>query len=52
MTTTFIGGCGGHRRAESNEEYLMSTLTFSAPIYANLFDDKDGDGYPSGRLPF
>jgi uncharacterized protein (DUF736 family) len=42
-----IGACWSKRSAEGRD-YLSVKLddpSFPAPIYANLFDDEDGEGY-------
>lgn len=48
----FVGraeiGAAWSKRSAENHDYLSVKLddsSFSAPIYANLFDDEDGDGY-------
>ena len=41
-------GAGWSKRSEEGREYLSLKLddpSFTAPIYANLFDDQDGEGY-------
>ena len=58
----FVGraeiGAAWAKRSNEGRDYLGLKLddpSFTAPIYANLFDDEDGDGYslvwsrPSGR---
>ena len=51
-------GAAWSKRSNEGREYLGLKLddpSFTAPIYANLFDDEDGDGFsliwsrPSGR---
>lgn len=51
-------GAAWSRRSNEGREYLSLKLddpSFTAPIYANLFDDEEGEGYsliwsrPSGR---
>jgi uncharacterized protein (DUF736 family) len=42
-----IGACWA-KRSEEGRDYLSVKLddpSFTAPIYANLFDDEDGEGY-------
>ncbi len=48
----FVGraeiGAAWSRRSNEGRDYLSVKLddpSFNAPIYANLFDDEDGDGY-------
>ena len=48
----FVGraeiGAAWSKRSSEGREYLSLKLddpSFNAPIYANLFDDEDGDGY-------
>ena len=48
----FVGraeiGAAGSKRSEEGRDYLSLKLddpSFTAPIYANLFDDQDGEGY-------
>ncbi|VTZ21765.1 conserved hypothetical protein [Methylocella tundrae] len=48
----FVGradiGAGWSKRSNEGRDYLGLKLddpSFIAPIYANLFDDEDGDGY-------
>ena len=41
-------GAAWQKRSEQDRDYLSVKLddpSFTAPIYANLFDDEDGDGY-------
>ena len=41
-------GAGWAKRSNEGRDYLGLKLddpSFTAPIYANLFDDEDGDGY-------
>ena len=41
-------GAGWSKRSEEGRDYLSLKLddpSFTAPIYANLFDDEDGEGY-------
>jgi uncharacterized protein (DUF736 family) len=41
-------GAGWSKRSEEGRNYLSLKLddpSFNAPIYANLFDDEDGEGY-------
>jgi uncharacterized protein (DUF736 family) len=41
-------GAAWSKRSEEGRDYLSLKLddpSFNAPIYANLFDDEDGDGY-------
>ncbi len=41
-------GAGWSKRSEEGRGYLSLKLddpSFNAPIYANLFDDEDGEGY-------
>ena len=41
-------GAGWSKRSEEGRDYLSVKLddpSFNAPIYANLFEDEDGDGY-------
>ena len=41
-------GAGWSRRSNEGRDYISIKLddpSFSAPIYANLFDDEGGDGY-------
>ena len=41
-------GAAWPKRSNEGREYLSVKLddpSFTAPIYANLFDDEDGDGY-------
>lgn len=58
----FVGrveiGAAWSKRSNEGRDYLGLKLddpSFTAPIYANLFDDEDGDGYsliwsrPNGR---
>lgn len=58
----FVGrveiGAAWAKRSNEGRDYLGLKLddpSFTAPIYANLFDDEDGDGYsliwsrPNGR---
>jgi uncharacterized protein (DUF736 family) len=58
----FVGraeiGAGWSKRSNERRDYLSVKLddpSFNAPIYANLFDDEDGEGYtriwsrPNGR---
>ena len=58
----FVGqaeiGAGWTKTSQGGREYLALKLddpSFNAPIYANLFDDEDGEGYsliwsrPNGR---
>ena len=58
----FVGrveiGAAWSRRSNEGREYLSLKLddpSFNAPIFANLFDDEDGEGYsliwsrPNGR---
>jgi uncharacterized protein (DUF736 family) len=51
-------GAAWSKRSNENRDYLGLKLddpSFNAPIYANLFDDEDGEGYsliwsrPNGR---
>ena len=51
-------GAAWSKRSNEGRDYLGLKLddpSFTAPIYANLFDDEDGDGYsliwsrPNGR---
>jgi len=51
-------GAGWSKRSNEGRDYLSLKLddpSFNAPIYANLFDDEDGEGYsliwsrPNGR---
>ena len=48
----FVGradiGAAWSKRSEEGRDYLSLKLddpSFAAPIYANLFDDQDGEGY-------
>ena len=48
----FVGraeiGAAWSKRSEEGRDYLSLKLddpSFNAPIYANLFNDEDGDGY-------
>ena len=48
----FVGraeiGAAWSKRSAENRDYLSVKLddpSFNAPIYANLFDDEDGDGF-------
>ncbi|MCA6111804.1 DUF736 domain-containing protein [Bradyrhizobium cenepequi] len=48
----FVGraeiGAAWSKRSEEGRDYLSLKLddpSFNAPIYANLFDDEEGDGY-------
>jgi uncharacterized protein (DUF736 family) len=48
----FVGraeiGAAWSKRSEEGRDYLSVKLddpSFNAPIYANLFDDEDGQGY-------
>ena len=48
----FVGraeiGAAWSKRSTENRDYLSVKLddpSFNAPIYANLFDDEDGDGF-------
>ena len=48
----FVGraeiGAAWSKRSEEGRDYLSLKLddpSFTAPIYANLFDDQDGEGY-------
>ncbi|MFB6452154.1 DUF736 domain-containing protein [Bradyrhizobium tunisiense] len=48
----FVGraeiGAAWSKRSEEGRDYLSLKLddpSFNAPIYANLFDDEDGDGF-------
>ncbi len=48
----FVGraeiGAAWSKRSNEGRDYLSVKLddpSFNAPIYANLFDDEDGDGY-------
>ena len=58
----FVGraeiGAAWSKRSAEDRDYLSVKLddpSFNAPIYANLFDDEDGEGYsliwsrPNGR---
>jgi uncharacterized protein (DUF736 family) len=58
----FVGraeiGAAWSKRSNEGRDYLSVKLddpSFTAPIYANLFDDEDGDGYSliwsRGRKP-
>jgi uncharacterized protein (DUF736 family) len=41
-------GAAWSKRSEEGRDYLSLKLddpSFTAPIYANLFNDEDGDGY-------
>ena len=41
-------GAAWSKRSEDGRDYLSLKLddpSFNAPIYANLFNDEDGDGY-------
>ena len=41
-------GAGWSKRSEEGRDYLSVKLddpSFNAPIYANLFEDEDGEGY-------
>ena len=41
-------GAAWSKRSAENRDYLSVKLddpSFNAPIYANLFDDEDGDGF-------
>jgi len=41
-------GAAWSKRSNENRDYLGLKLddpSFNAPIYANLFDDEDGDGF-------
>ena len=41
-------GAAWSKRSNEGRDYLSVKLddpSFNAPIYANLFDDEDGDGY-------
>ena len=41
-------GAAWSKRSEEGRDYLSLKLddpSFTAPIYANLFDDQDGEGY-------
>ena len=41
-------GAGWSKRSAEGRDYISVKLddpSFSAPIYANLFDDAEGDGY-------
>ena len=41
-------GAAWSKRSEEGRDYLSLKLddpSFNAPIYANLFNDEDGDGY-------
>ncbi len=41
-------GAAWSKRSEEGRDYLSLKLddpSFNAPIYANLFDDEEGDGY-------
>ena len=41
-------GAAWSKRSEEGRDYLslkLDDLSFNAPIYANLFNDEDGDGY-------
>ena len=41
-------GAGWSKRSEEGRDYLSLKLddpSFTAPIYANLFEDEDGEGY-------
>ena len=41
-------GAGWSKRSEEGRDYLSLKLddpSFTGPIYANLFNDEDGDGY-------
>ena len=41
-------GAAWPKRSEEGRDYLSLKLddpSFNAPIYANLFDDEDGEGY-------
>ena len=41
-------GAGWAKRSEEGRDYISVKLddpSFTAPIYANLFDDEDGEGY-------
>ena len=41
-------GAGWSKRSEEGRNYLSLKLddpSFNAPIYANLFDEEDGEGY-------
>ena len=41
-------GAAWSKRSEEGRDYLSLKLddpSFNAPIYANLFDDEDGEGY-------
>src|SRR5580693_6319469 len=41
-------GAAWSKRSEEGRDYLSLKLddpSFTAPIYANLFDDEDGEGY-------
>ena len=41
-------GAGWSKRSEEGRDYLSLKLddpSFTAPIYANLFDDEGGEGY-------
>ncbi|MDE8343603.1 MAG: DUF736 domain-containing protein, partial [Acidocella sp.] len=41
-------GAGWSKRSAEGRDYISVKLddpSFSAPIYANLFDDEGGDGY-------
>ena len=42
-------GAGWSKRSEEKRDYLSLKLddpSFNAPIYANLFEDEGGEGYP------
>ena len=48
----FVGraeiGAAWSKRSAENRDYISVKLddpSFNAPIYANLFDDEDGDGF-------
>ena len=46
--TIEFGAAWKKKSQEQNRDYLSVKLddpSFNAPIYANLFDDEDGDGY-------
>ena len=58
----FVGraeiGAGWSKRSNEGRDYLSLKLddpSFTAPIYANLFEDEDGEGYSliwsRGRKP-
>ena len=54
----FVGraeiGAAWSKRSNEGRDYLSVKLddpSFNAPIYANLFDDEDGDGYTLDLVP-